>query len=33
MAWSAERKYPLILILKKSLPESMLTQHCISHTY
>ena len=34
MAWSAERKYPKIDIdTKEKFTESMLTQHCISHTF
>ena len=34
MAWSAESKYPKIDIdTKEKFTESMLTQHCISHTF
>ena len=34
MAWSAERKYPKVDInTKEKFTESMLTQHCISHTF
>ena len=34
MAWSAERKYPTVDIdTKEKFTQSMLTQHCISHTF
>ena len=34
MAWSAERKFPKVDInTKEKFTESMLTQHCISHTF
>ena len=34
MAWSGDRKYPKIDIdTKEKLTKTMLTQHCISHTF
>ena len=34
MAWSAERKYPKVDInTKEKFIESLLTQHCTSHTF
>ena len=34
MAWSADRKWPRIDIdTKEKFTETMLTQHCISHTF
>ena len=34
MAWSGDRKFPKVDInTKEKFTESMLTQHCISHTF